>query len=417
MFVNGSLSVKVKKGAASASVARAAAHTRRTAGLAQPTMRMEQPAAFLSGKLQPLGLDRKFQLRVSGSRQQFRGRRRPILVARVGIGVIGAGRIGQVHAATIARLMNAELRGIADPIEAAGRKVAESFQTAYFPDYRTLLEDPDVQGVVIGSPTPFHAEQMIAAAEAGKHIFCEKPISNDLATIDRCLEVVRTSGVKLLVGFQRRFDSNFSYVRDQIERGTIGQVRMFHIHSRDPAPPPAEYLAKSGGIFLDMCSHDYDMARFVTGQEIEEVYVVGKAFDPEAQAANDLDTHITVLRMSGGVMGTIDNSRRCAYGYDQRIEVFGSDGSLIGQNKSKHSVVAAGQDGYHHGRPFDFFMDRYLEAYGNIMTAFVQMIERGTDPPVSGLDGRAPVLAALAAARSVKENRPVKLSEVDIRMR
>jgi myo-inositol 2-dehydrogenase/D-chiro-inositol 1-dehydrogenase len=258
---------------------------------------------------------------------------------------------------------------------------------------------------------------MIAAAEAGKHIFCEKPISNDLATIDHCLEVVRARGVKLLVGFQRRFDSNFRHIREEIERGAIGEVRMFHIHSRDPAPPPAEYLAKSGGIFLDMCSHDYDMARFVTGQEIEQVYVVGKAFDPEAQAANDLDTQITVLRMSGGAFGTIDNSRRCSYGYDQRIEVFGAEGSLTGMNKSRHTVVAAGQHGYQLGRPYDFFMDRYLEAYGNIMAAFVEMIERDLEPPVSGLDGRAPVLAAMAAALSVRENRPVPLSEVDIRHR
>lgn len=372
--------------------------------------------AFLGATFHSLGRNQK-QFVGSGvsRRREFSSRQRVVLVARVGIGVIGAGRIGQVHAATIARLLNAELRGIADPIESAGRKVAEGFQTEYFGDYRALLQDPGVHGVVIGSPTPFHAEQMMAAAEAGKHIFCEKPISNDLATIDRCLEVVRSKGVKLLVGFQRRFDSNFRHIREQIERGAIGQVRMFHIHSRDPAPPPAEYLAKSGGIFLDMCSHDYDMARFVTGQEIEQVYVVGKAFDPEAQAANDLDTQVTVLRMSGGAFGTIDNARRCAYGYDQRIEVFGAEGSLTGMNKSSHTVVAAGKDGYQLGRPYDFFMDRYLEAYGNIMAAFVDMIEQDTEPPVSGLDGRAPVLAAMAAARSVQENRPVRLSEVDIR--
>ncbi|KAK4534434.1 hypothetical protein CDCA_CDCA01G0459 [Cyanidium caldarium] len=332
----------------------------------------------------------------------------------VGVGVIGAGRIGQVHAHALSRLPNVELRGVADPMEVPGREMAHRFNTAYYTDYAELLEDERVRGVVICSPTPFHAEQMMQAARAGKHIFCEKPISNDLITIDRCLDVVKASGVKLLVGFQRRFDSNFRHVHDQVRRGVIGDVRLFHIHSRDPAPPPAEYLAKSGGIFLDMCSHDYDMARFVTGQEIEEVYVVGRAFDAEAEAANDLDTQITVLKMSGGAMGTIDNSRRCAYGYDQRIEVFGAKGSLQGLNKGPHTVVYGGVSGHLQPRSYDFFMDRYAEAYANIMNAFVEMIDQDAEPPVSGVDGRVPILAAMAAARSVKENRPVRLTEVDV---
>lgn len=332
----------------------------------------------------------------------------------VGIGVIGCGRIGQVHAKTISSLQSANLVSVADPFEKFGRMVAEEHSTLWTPDWEDLLKKDEIQGIVIGSPTPFHADQIIKTAEAGKDIFCEKPISNDLVTIDKCLAAVKSNNVRLLVGFQRRFDSNFVKVREQVAAGTIGEVRMFHITSRDPAPPPATYLAQSGGIFLDMTSHDWDMARFVTGAEIESVYVTGKAFEEAAKEADDLDTVITVLKMSDGSFGTIDNSRRCSYGYDQRIEVFGSKGAITGSNKSPNTVVVSNGEGVAEGLPYSFFMDRYADAYAGAMTAFVDMIKAGTPAPCTGADGRASIVAAMAAKRSHQEGRLIRLEECNL---
>ncbi|KAI0561594.1 inositol 2-dehydrogenase [Gracilaria domingensis] len=332
----------------------------------------------------------------------------------IGVAVIGCGRIGQVHARTISQLNSASLVAVADPFEKFGRMVAEDFSTVWTPDWQDLLANDDVNGIVIGSPTPFHAEQIIKSAEAGKDIFCEKPISNDLATIDKCLAAVAANGVRLLIGFQRRFDSNFIKVREQVASGAIGQLRMFHITSRDPAPPPAQYLANSGGIFLDMSSHDWDMARFITGAEIESVYVTASAFEDAAKEANDVDTVITVLKMSDGSFGTIDNSRRCSYGYDQRIEVFGSKGTINSNNRAPDTVVVSNEHGLASGLPYSFFMDRYADAYSGAMTAFVNMIKEGTPAPCSGFDGRASIVAAMAAARSHSEGRLVRLEECDL---
>lgn len=332
----------------------------------------------------------------------------------VKVGIIGAGRIGQVHANSISGMQGAEVAMIADPFEKFGKAAAESFNTTWTPDWQDMLARDDIDGIVIGSPTPFHAEQIIKSAEAGKAIMCEKPISNDLATIDKCLDVVEKTNARLLIGFQRRFDANFMAVREQVVNGAVGEVRMFQINSRDPAPPPAEYLAQSGGIFLDMMSHDFDQARFCTGAEIEEVFVTGKAFEEAAQQANDLDTVLVTLKMSNGCFGTIGNSRRCAYGYDQRIEVFGSKGALTSGNRSPNTVDLSNENAIASPLPYSFFMDRYAAAYTGVMSAFVGMIRDGSAPPVTGLDGRAPIVAAMAAAKSLAEGRPVRLAEVDI---
>eukprot|EP00184_Porphyridium_aerugineum_P003564 CAMPEP_0184707814 /NCGR_PEP_ID=MMETSP0313-20130426/37460_1 /TAXON_ID=2792 /ORGANISM="Porphyridium aerugineum, Strain SAG 1380-2" /LENGTH=427 /DNA_ID=CAMNT_0027169395 /DNA_START=199 /DNA_END=1482 /DNA_ORIENTATION=+ len=335
---------------------------------------------------------------------------------RVGLGVIGCGRIGQVHSKSISEMHNAELIMVSDPFEDSGRKVAATYHTEFSPDWKTLVHDPRIQGVVIGSPTPFHAEQILECCKAGKDIFCEKPISTNLDVIDECLKAVEKAGVRLLVGFQRRFDSNFKHIHDEIAKGAIGQVRMFQIVSRDPAPPPQEYLEKSGGIFLDMASHDFDMARFVTGAEIEEVYVCGAAFDPEARGAKDLDSVIMTLKMSNGAFGTIQNSRRCAMGYDQRIEVFGSQGIISGNNKTPDTVVVSNSKGVTSGLPYSFFMDRYEGAYTGAMRAFAEVIHDNKAPLVTGADGRAPIVAAMAASISARENRPVKLSEIEAKL-
>lgn len=331
----------------------------------------------------------------------------------VKVGIIGAGRIGQVHANAISAMQGAEVVMIADPFEKMGKEAASKFNTTWTPNWEDMLAEDSIQGIVIGSPTPFHAEQIIKSAEAGKAIMCEKPISNDLATIDKCLDVVAKTNARLLIGFQRRFDANFKAVHEQVMGGAIGEVRTFQINSRDPAPPPAEYLANSGGIYMDMMSHDFDQARFCTGAEIEEVFVAGKAFEEAAQEANDLDTVIVTLKMSNGSFGTIGNSRRCAYGYDQRIEVFGSKGMLSSQNRAPNTVEYSHEGGISNPLPYSFFMDRYAAAYTGVMQAFVEMIRDGSAPPVTGLDGRAPIVAAMAASKSYAEGRPVRLSEVD----
>ena len=228
------------------------------------------------------------------------------------------------------------------------------------------------------------------------------------------LQAVEDAGVQLLVGFQRRFDSNFAKVRDIVASGAIGDLRTFSIKSRDPSPPPASYLEKSGGIFLDMTSHDYDMARFITGAEIDSVYVTGSAVESPAQEAHDLDTVITVLKMNNGVFGTIENSRRCGFGYDQRVEAFGGSGSVSGSNKAADTVQVSTAGGISASNPYSFFMDRYTEAYTGIMGAFVRMVAGGGATPVSGADGRAPIVAAKAAALSHAEGRLVRLEEVDV---
>lgn len=350
------------------------------------------------------------------ARAASHGMRRGLSTAAetVKVGIIGAGRIGQVHAKAISGMQGAEVVTIADPFEKFGKQAAADFGANWTPNWEDMIADDAIQGIVIGSPTPFHAEQIIKSAEAGKAIMCEKPISNDLATIDKCLDVVEKTNARLLIGFQRRFDGNFQQVRDQVQAGAIGEVRMFQINSRDPAPPPAEYLANSGGIFLDMMSHDFDQARFCTGAEIEEVFVTGKAFEEAAQQANDLDTVLVTLKMSNGSFGTIGNSRRCAYGYDQRIEVFGSKGALSSKNREPHSVELSTESSIANALPYSFFMDRYAAAYTGVMAAFVNMIRDGSAPPVTGADGRAPIVAAMAASKSLAEGRPVRLSEVDI---
>ncbi|KAI0556539.1 inositol 2-dehydrogenase [Gracilaria domingensis] len=317
--------------------------------------------------------------------------------APVRVGIIGAGRIGQVHAKAITAMHGAEVAAIADPFEKFG-----------WPRLRPLIPSTFRIGKICFLTKP------LMSAEAGKAIMCEKPISNDLATIDKCLDVVEKTNARLLIGFQRRFDANFMEVSKQVTDGVIGEVRMFQINSRDPAPPPAEYLANSGGIFLDMMSHDFDQARFCTGAEIEEVFVAGKAFEEAAQQADDLDTVIVMLKMSNGAIGTIGNSRRCAYGYDQRIEVFGSDGMLSSNNRTPHTVNISNESSVSSPLPYSFFMDRYALAYSGVMEAFVKMIREGTPPPVTGADGRAPIVAAMAANKSIKEGRPVRLAEVDI---
>ncbi|MCS6846075.1 MAG: inositol 2-dehydrogenase [Caldilineales bacterium] len=331
------------------------------------------------------------------------------------VGIIGAGRIGQVHAATLAyRVPEARLAAVADLNLAAAQALADRFRVPVATDNPDVIfADPTVDAVLICSVTATHAPFIEAAAAAGKHVFCEKPIALDLAQIDRALAAVAKAGVKLQVGFNRRFDANFRRVRRAIESGEIGQPALLHIVSRDPAPPPIEYVKGSGGMFLDMTIHDFDMARFLIGDEIEEVYAqAGVTVDPSIGEAGDVDTAVTLLRFANGVIGTIDNCRRATYGYDQRVEVFGSKGAISTMNNYPNAAIVSDAASVRRDLPLHFFMDRYVESFAAEVMAFVDAVLNDQPVPVTGLDGRAPVVMALAAMKSYREGRPVKVSEI-----
>jgi len=331
------------------------------------------------------------------------------------VGIIGAGRIGRLHAEHLAyRIPEANPLIVADLYEEAARKCAERCRIPQaVRDYHTILDNPDIEAVVICSPTHTHAQIIKEAAAAGKHIFCEKPIALNLEEIDQALEAVEKAGVKFQVGFNRRFDANFQRVYQAIRKGEIGEPHLIHIISRDPAPPPIEYIKGSGGIFLDMTIHDFDMARFLIGSEVEEIYATGGVrVDPAIGEAGDIDTALVVLKFANGVIGTIDNSRKAVYGYDQRLEVFGSGGTIRVENNYPNNTIISDAQSVHRDLPLNFFMDRYIESYVTEMKAFADAVLNDKPVPVTGEDGRIAVVMGLAARKSYEENRPVKLNEV-----
>lgn len=334
--------------------------------------------------------------------------------ARLNLALIGVGRIGKLHAENLVyRIPEARLVAVADVMFDAAQACADRLRVPLaVQDYRILLQRDDIDAVVICSSTDTHAQIIEEAARAGKHIFCEKPIDHDLKRIDRALAAVERAGVKLQIGFNRRFDPNFRRVRELIAAGKIGQPHILRITSRDPAPPPVSYIKVSGGLFLDMTIHDFDMARYLIG-EVQEVYAVGGVMvDPAIGAAGDIDTALVTLRFENGVLGVIDNSRQAVYGYDQRVEVFGSAGMVDTQNNTPYRTVLSDKDGVHGPLPLYFFIERYAESYVSEMQAFVAAVLNDTPTPVSGLDGRAPVVIGLAAQKSLRERRPVRLEEI-----
>ncbi len=333
----------------------------------------------------------------------------------VNVAVIGTGRIGRLHAEHLAfRLPEARLVAVADPrLDAAQACAAACRISRAVPDYRELLEDPSIEAVIICSATDTHARIIEEAAAAGKHIFCEKPIAYDLAAIDRALAAVEAAGVVFQVGFNRRFDPSFRRAREIVASGEIGTPHILRITSRDPAPPPIEYIKVSGGIFLDMTIHDFDMARYLMGEEVVEVYAMGGVLvDPAIGEAGDVDTAMVTLRFASGALGAIDNSRQAVYGYDQRVEVFGSAGMVAVSNHTPHRAVVSKADGVHGPKPLYFFAERYVESYLAEMQAFLESVRSGSPPPVTGKDGRIPVVMGLAARQSLAEGRPVRLAEI-----
>jgi len=340
-------------------------------------------------------------------------------MGKVNIGLIGAGRIGKLHAQHLAfRIPDANLLAVADLfVEGAEKCAADCRIPSAFKDYRRILDNSDIDAVVICTSTDTHAQIIEEAAAAGKHIFCEKPLDLDLARIDRVLAAVDEAGVKLQVGFNRRFDPSFRRVRDLVAAGKIGTPHIVRITSRDPEPPPIEYIKVSGGIFLDMTIHDFDMARYLINDEVSELYAAGGVMvDPKIGQVGDIDTAVITLRYAHGAIGTIDNSRKAVYGYDQRVEVFGSEGMVVVSNNKPDTAEWSTADGVHSSLPLFFFVERYIDSYIAEMRAFMECIQQDKTPPVTGMDGRIPVVMGYAARKSYAENRPVKLSEIDAAM-
>jgi myo-inositol 2-dehydrogenase / D-chiro-inositol 1-dehydrogenase len=334
---------------------------------------------------------------------------------RLNIGIIGAGRIGNVHARTLAtRIPQAIPAAVTDVNPQAAHELADRCGIERVAgNAEEILSDPSIDAVLICSSTDTHADLVVEAANAGKHIFCEKPIDHTLAKIDRALAAVKKAGVKLQVGFNRRFDASFARVRAAVASGEIGSPHLMHIISRDPGPPPISYIKVSGGIFLDMTIHDFDMARFLIGDEVETIYTAaGVRVDPAIGEAGDLDTALIVLHFRNGVIGTIDNSRKAVYGYDQRVEVLGSAGSIATANCYPNEAVVSTAESVRRDLPLNFFMDRYTESFANELQAFVDAVLKDEPTPVTGMDGRIPVVMALAARKSYDEKRPVRLEEV-----
>jgi myo-inositol 2-dehydrogenase/D-chiro-inositol 1-dehydrogenase len=325
------------------------------------------------------------------------------------------GRIGKIHIENIIRFFpDVKIQAICDiQIKQLGNWAKSLGITNVTSDPSTIFRDPNVQAVLICSSTDTHSEFIIQAANAKKHIFCEKPIGNDLAKIRESLDVVKKMGVKLMLGFNRRFDHNFKRIKLTVKSGKIGLPHIIKITSRDPAPPPLEFLKRSGGLFFDMTIHDWDMARFLADDEVEEVYAVGSALIDPRIADFDIDTAVAVLKFKQGTLALIDNSRQAKYGYDQRVEVFGSEGAIIVDNDTPNTAKTFTSNSIESDKIHHFFLERYMQSYKDEMIEFLECLRDDNNPSVTGYDGIQAVLIAEAAKKSLMEHRPVTISEVD----
>jgi myo-inositol 2-dehydrogenase / D-chiro-inositol 1-dehydrogenase len=328
------------------------------------------------------------------------------------VGIVGAGKIARVHGANAAVLDGLRIGAVADVDPAYARGLAEELGSDVAASVDELLARDDVEAVLITTPPTTHAELVEAAAAAGKHVFCEKPLAQNLEDAARAASACEQSGVVLQVGYNRRFDANFRAARAAVEDGRIGRPWLLRISSRDPAPPPADYLPLSGGLFLDTTSHDFDLARFLVGAEIVELTATAAALaDPHAKEIGDVDTAIVTLVFDNGAIGAIDNCRVSAYGYDQRVELHGSTGMVRADNELSTTVTVADAEGFHAPTLPHFYLDRYGAAFKRELESFARALD-GDAPAVSGRDGVAAVAAAIAARRALDEQRTVRLDEV-----
>ena len=326
------------------------------------------------------------------------------------IGLLGAGRIGRVHAASITTVAGVELAAVADVVADAASALAAEHRVPVR-TIEEILSDSGIDAVLIATPTTLHAELITAAAEAGKAIFCEKPIDFSEERTRACLAVVAERGVPLMIGFNRRFDPNFRAVRAQIDSGAIGDVEMVQITSRDPGLPPISYLATSGGLFRDMTIHDFDMARFLLGEEPVSVFAVGSVLvDPEVATVGDIDSAAITLVTASGRIAQISNSRRAAYGYDQRIEVLGSAGMVRADNIHESTLECATAAGFQRPPLMNFFLERYMVSYRSAMAEFVESVSSGRPPTPTGVDGLRALLLADAAVASMASGTAVTVA-------
>jgi len=339
------------------------------------------------------------------------------MVKKFKVGVIGAGRIGKLHIENLLRnISNVKLEMVADvKIDDELLVWAEEIGVPKLTlDVYDIFNNPKIDAVVICSSTDSHAEYIQAAAKVKKQIFCEKPIDTDIQRIKETLAVVEKEEVKLMVGFNRRFDRNFRRVQEAVAEGQVGAPHIIKVTARDPAPPPIEYIKVSGGIFLDMTIHDWDMARFQAGSEVDEVFASGSVLiDPKIGEAGDIDTAVAVLKFKNGALGLIDNTRQAVYGYDQRVEVFGSKGCVVADNEATNTVKIYTAECTNIDKIPYFFLERYMESYAEELQYFFECLKNDKEPFPNGNDGLQNVLVAMAAQKSYEENRPVKISEVD----
>lgn len=334
----------------------------------------------------------------------------------INVGIIGAGRIGRVHCESIMRYVkSATVKAVADPfLTEETKEWAKGLGiNEFYTDYHKILEDDDIQAVLICSSTDTHSTISLEAIAAGKHIFCEKPIDHDVNKILEVKKALENSDVKYQVGFNRRFDHNFKAARKAVEGGQIGDLNILKVCSRDPGAPPVSYIKVSGGIFLDMTIHDFDMVRFMSGSEVKEVFAYGAVLvDPAIGEAGDIDTAVISMKLANGAIAVIDNCRRASYGYDQRVEAFGSLGQVAIGNDSESTAVISDANGVHGEVPLNFFLERYMGAYVDEVSEFIDCVVN--DKPVNvGLDcGLQPVLIGIAAKKSLESGMPVKIADV-----
>jgi myo-inositol 2-dehydrogenase/D-chiro-inositol 1-dehydrogenase len=323
--------------------------------------------------------------------------------------LIGAGRIGKIHAENIARHPQATLAYVADADSAAAADLAQRW-SAKAVGLDAAVGSSDVDAVLIASSTDTHADWIERCAAAGKPVFCEKPLDLDMERATSCLQVAQRAGIPLYLGFNRRYDPSFMRLKREIAAGTIGQLETLHIISRDPSPPPVDYIKRSGGLFRDMMIHDLDMARWLLGSEPVEVFARGTAVNAAIGAAGDVDTAMVMLRTADGKLCQIANSRRCAFGYDQRIEAFGSAGMARADNHTATSVTVAGTAGFTTEPALPFFLERYAAAYRLELEDFIAALAKRPVELASGEDGRRALLLADAAQRSLEKGTPVALA-------
>ncbi|WP_420321618.1 inositol 2-dehydrogenase [Flagellimonas sp.] len=332
------------------------------------------------------------------------------------IGIIGVGRMGKIHLENLSRkIQGVQLVAAFNPGKEGQKFALDHGVKNVSDDIDIIIDNPEIEAVLISSPSDTHSKFAVMAAKAGKAIFCEKPIDKSLKNASETIKTISNLNVPLMIGFNQRFDSNFSKVRTEISEGKIGSLRSLHIISRDPQPPPISYIKKSGGLFKDMTIHDFDMARFIMGCEAVEVFAYGNCLvDPAIGEAGDIDSATVLLKFENGAVATIENSRESKYGYDQRLEVFGSKGAIKVDNPLKSNVQIATEGGTQLDHHLNFFMDRYKSSYLEEINAFVEALKNNTPMPVSGEDGLKAMVLAEAANISLKENRPVKTDSIQI---